>query len=88
MFLAIAQDIHVSPDGRFVYGSNRVKDAEGQIVIFSIDQDSGELTLVGHEPCGGITPRNFALHPSGDWMLVANNSKWHATSSHRRQSAS
>jgi hypothetical protein len=63
----------VSPDGRFCYGSNRVRDAEGAIVIFSVNQATGELVLVGHEPCGGVTPRNFALHPSGRWLLVANS---------------
>ena len=57
---------------RFVYGSNRVKDSDGLIVTFAIDQTSGMLTPVGWTPSGGATPRNFALAPSGRHMLVAN----------------
>ena len=67
-------DIHVSPDGRFVYASNRVKAAEGLLAIFAIDAESGALTPSGHVGTGGETPRNFALHPSGDWIIVANQS--------------
>lgn len=62
-------DIHVSPDGRFVYASNRGHDS---IVIFAVDQDSGALSLVGHTPCGGATPRNLALTPSGNTLFSAN----------------
>lgn len=62
-------DIHVSPDGRFLFGSNRGHDS---IVTFRIDDESGRLTLVGHTPSGGKTPRNFAVDPSGNFLLVAN----------------
>ncbi len=61
-------DIHVSPDGRFLYASNRLK-ADG-IAIFSIDKKSGLLTKVGYQPTG-IHPRNFALSPDGRHLLVA-----------------
>jgi 6-phosphogluconolactonase len=61
--------VAVSPDGRFVYGSNRGHDS---IAIWAVDPASGELTLVGHEPTRGQTPRNFTLDPSGDWLLAAN----------------
>lgn len=64
-------DVHVAPSGRFVYGSNRGHDS---IVIFAIDQDSGRLTLVGHEPTRGSTPRNFALDPTGTYLFAANQS--------------
>ena len=63
--------MHVHPNGKFVYGSNR-SDAESTLVIFSIDQSSGELTLVGHEPTRGAHPRNFEIDPSGKVLLVAN----------------
>ena len=53
-------DIHVSPDGRFVYGSNRLRGAEGSIVVFAVEEDGG-LRLVEHAPSGGLVPRNFAL---------------------------
>ena len=62
-------DVHASPSGRFVYGSNRGHDS---IAIFEVDQDSGRLTLVDHEPTQGKTPRNFAIDPTGTFLLAAN----------------
>jgi 6-phosphogluconolactonase len=62
-------DIHVSSDGRFVYGSNRGHDS---IVVFGIDPDSGMLSPVQHEGTGGEWPRNFALDPTGRFLLAAN----------------
>jgi 6-phosphogluconolactonase len=61
-------DIHISPDGRFVYGSNRGHDS---LAIFEIDA-SGMLTLRGHAATGGHWPRNFALAPDSATVLVAN----------------
>ena len=55
-------DVHVSPSGRFVYGSNRGHDS---IVVFAIDGDTGRLDYVGHESTLGRTPRNFAIDPTG-----------------------
>ncbi|MAU27117.1 MAG: 6-phosphogluconolactonase [Muricauda sp.] len=62
-------DIHLSPDGRFLYGSNR---GENTIVIFSVDGASGKLRLVGRESVQGDWPRNFAISPDGSHLLVAN----------------
>jgi len=62
-------DIQISPDGRFLYGSNRGHDS---IPIFAVDQDSGSLLFVDYCPCGGATPRNLALTPSGNHLLSAN----------------
>ena len=62
-------DIHLSPDGRFLYGSNR---GENTIVIFSVDKTTGEINLVGRESVRGDWPRNFTLDPSGNFLLVAN----------------
>jgi 6-phosphogluconolactonase len=64
-----AADIHVSPGGKFLYGSNR-GDAN-EIVIYSIDK-KGLLTLVGRQATQGRNPRNFAIDPSGNYLLVAN----------------
>ncbi len=61
-------DIHVSPDGRFVYASNRLK-ADG-IAIFAIDQTNGMLTHAGYQ-LTGPHPRNFIITPNGRYMLVA-----------------
>ncbi len=62
-------DVHVHPSGRFVYGSNRGHDS---IVAFAIDQSTGRLTLIGHEPTGGKWPRNFGIDPTGAFLLTAN----------------
>ena len=62
-------DVHVSPSGKFVYGSNRGHDS---IVIFAIDEHTGRLTLVGHESTQGEIPRNFAIDPGGTLLLAAN----------------
>lgn len=64
-----AAEIEVSPDGRFVYASNRGHDSIG---IFSIDQASGRLTPVGWQASQGKTPRFFTIEPGGRLMLVAN----------------
>ncbi len=61
--------IVVSPDGRFVYGSNRGHDS---IASFALQPESLGLLSTGHAPAGGRTPRNFALDPSGRWLLAAN----------------
>lgn len=62
-------DIQIAPDGRFIYGSNRGHDS---IVIFAVNDHDGTLSLVGHMPCGGATPRNLALTPSGNRLFSAN----------------
>lgn len=62
-------DIHVSPSGRFLYGSNRGHDS---IVVFAIDAETGRLDYAGHEPTQGRTPRNFAIDPTGTFLLAAN----------------
>jgi 6-phosphogluconolactonase len=59
----------VAPDGRFVYGSNRGHDS---IAIWPVDPDTRELGLASHQPSGGNWPRNFALDPTGGWLLAAN----------------
>ena len=62
-------EIRVHPTGKFVYCSNRGHDS---IAVFAIDEKSGKLTFVEHEPSGGKTPRNFCIDPSGDYLLAAN----------------
>jgi 6-phosphogluconolactonase len=62
-------DVHVSPSGKFLYGSNRGHDS---IVIYAIDESRGTLILVGHESTRGRTPRNFAIDPTGTYLLAAN----------------
>jgi 6-phosphogluconolactonase len=64
-------DIHISPDGVFLYASNRW-DNENTISIFSINKDNGRLTLIGHQSTYGDHPRNFTLDPTGNFLIVAN----------------
>lgn len=63
-------DIHVSPDGKFLYCSNRGE--SNSITIFKINPDDGTLTVTGHQPTLGQAPRNFNFDPSGNFLLVAN----------------
>lgn len=67
-------DIHISPDGRFLYGSNRGHDS---IVVYAIDMSTGKLTLVEHASTLGGHPRNFALSPDGRFLLAANRDSNH-----------
>lgn len=63
-------DIHISPDGKFLYASNRGN--ENNITIFSIDKATGKLSLKGYQSTLGIQPRNFMIDPSGNYLLAAN----------------
>lgn len=63
-------DIHLSPDGKFLYVSSR-GDAN-VIAIFSADKKKGTLTLKEFQPTLGKTPRNFNFDPTGKYLLVAN----------------
>lgn len=62
----------VHPSGKFVYVSNR--DPYNSIAVFSVDPQTRKLTAVGHQGKGVKTPRNFAIEPTGQYMLVANQS--------------
>lgn len=62
-------DLHVSPDGKFLYGSNR---GHNSIVIYKINPANGKLTLVGFQSTMGSTPRNFTIDPTGKFLLAAN----------------
>jgi 6-phosphogluconolactonase len=63
-------DIHVSPDGKFLYASNRGK--ENNIAIFRIDNKTGKLILKGYQSTMGEVPRNFCIDPTGNYLLAAN----------------
>lgn len=61
-------DIHLSPDGKFLYASNRLK-ADG-IAIFAVNAEDGTLTRVGYQ-LTGLHPRHFNITPNGKYLLVA-----------------
>lgn len=69
-------DLHLTPDARFLYVSNRdgtdrnSPTGKDSIVGFKVDPDSGHLTLIGHNPCERV-PRSFTIHPSGKYLYVA-----------------
>jgi 6-phosphogluconolactonase len=64
-----AAEIAVRHDGRFLYASNRGHDS---IVVYSIDAQSGELTLRQRVSSRGKVPRFFTFDPTNHWLIVAN----------------
>jgi 6-phosphogluconolactonase len=62
-------DVHVHPNGRFLYMSNR---GHNSIAVFAIDRATGRLSPLQLMSTGGDWPRNFAIDPSGEFLLVAN----------------
>lgn len=61
-------DIQITPNGRFIYASNRLK-GDG-VAIFEVDSLSGELESVGYQETGAH-PRNMSISPNGKFILVA-----------------
>ncbi|MBN3765350.1 lactonase family protein [Burkholderia sp. Ac-20365] len=65
-----AAAIHLSPDGRFLYASNR-GDAN-EIVIYAVDPANGHIREVGRQSSLGKAPREFSIDPTGKWLIVGN----------------
>ena len=61
-------DVHVHPNGKFLYGSNRGHDS---IVIYALDA-AGQPQLRGHEATRGAWPRAFMIDPRGQYLVVGN----------------
>jgi 6-phosphogluconolactonase len=61
-------DLKITPDGRFLYGTNRGHDS---IAAYRIGED-GRLTLLGIHSSNGKGPQNLAITAGGDWLLCAN----------------
>ncbi len=69
-------EIALSPDGRFIYGSNRGADS---LSIFAVSPRDHTLSLIGHEATGGKIPRCFGIDPSGNSPLspqTRNQTRW------------
>lgn len=62
-------DLHLSPDGRFLYGTNR---GHNSIVSYQVDATTGQLTFLERQDVHGKWPRNFMIDPTGNYLLVAN----------------
>jgi 6-phosphogluconolactonase len=60
-------EIYMSPDGRFLYGSNR---GVGSIAVYSVDKSTGMLTKVQDAATGGTTIRSFGIDPSGQFVIA------------------
>ena len=65
-----AAEVVLDPTEKFLYASNRGDD--NSIAVFAVDPKKGTLTAIEYVPTGGKTPRNFAIDPSGQWLLAAN----------------
>jgi 6-phosphogluconolactonase len=65
-----AAEIAVHPSGKFLYASNRAD--HNSIAVFAIDAGKGTLTPVDWTPTQGKNPRNFAIDPTGGYLLAAN----------------
>jgi 6-phosphogluconolactonase len=80
-----AGTVHVHPNGRFVYGANRAeatrefkgqqvfKGGENSIVVYSINQSTGEPTPIQHIETQKIHPRTFHIDPSGRLLVAEHN---------------
>lgn len=64
-----SSDIHISPDGKFLYAVNRGK--ENNIAIFSV-AENGFLTNIGYQSAFGKHSRVFAIDESGKFLIVTN----------------
>jgi 6-phosphogluconolactonase len=62
-----ASDIHVTPDGRFLYAAERTSSSIG---AFSVDMTSGKLAYLGSTPTER-QPRGFRIDPTGRFMVVS-----------------
>jgi 6-phosphogluconolactonase len=65
-----AAALHFSPNGKFLYASNRAN--ANELVIYSVDAQTGTLMPVGHQESLGKKPRDFCIDPTGKFLLVAN----------------
>ena len=64
-----SSDVHISPDGKFLYASNRGK--ENNIAIFKI-KENGTLESIGYQSVKGKHPRTFAIDETGKFIIVTN----------------
>ncbi len=65
-----AADIHVSPDGKFLYGTTRADINE--VVAYSIDQKTGKLSFAGRQSTLGKGSRTFEIDPAGNFLVLTN----------------
>lgn len=61
-----AADVHVHPNGKYLYMSNR---GHNSLAMYSIDKD-GMIKLIGQQDTKGKTPRNFMIDLKGEFIMV------------------
>jgi len=62
-------DIVITPDGQYLYATNR---GHNSIAKIAIDTSSGKMTMLGTQSCGGDWPRAFVIDPTGKYLIVGN----------------
>jgi 6-phosphogluconolactonase len=62
-------EIQIDQTGKWLYVTNRGHDS---IAHYAVDAGKGTLTLVGHIPAGGRTPRNITIDPTNRFLISAN----------------
>lgn len=82
----MASTVHVHPNGRFVYGAERAdattefagqrvfSGGENTVLVYAIDQHTGEPTLIQRIDTRGMHPRTFSIDPSGRMLIAGNKS--------------
>lgn len=70
-----AADLQVTPDGRFLYASER---GSSTLAGFAIDSSDGTLTPIGHTATEQV-PRGFAIDPTGKFLLSVGQESHHLT---------
>lgn len=82
--MQLSSGIHVHPNGRFVYVSNRSREVEkvgdvevfsggtNDVAVFAIDPQTGVPTFIQRVDTLGIFPRTFGIDESGRVMVVGN----------------
>jgi 6-phosphogluconolactonase (cycloisomerase 2 family) len=80
-----ASTLHVHPNGRFLYGANRSQDlvdfngkkvykgGENSIVVYTLNQQTGEPTAIQHIETQKLHPRTFHIDPSGRMLVAQHN---------------
>ena len=80
-----AGTVHVHPNGGYLYGANRAQDTidvdgkkvfkggENSIVVYSINQSTGEPVQIQNIETHAIHPRTFHIDPSGRMLVAQHN---------------
>ncbi len=67
--------IRITPDGRFLYVTNR---GHNSVAMFAVDSKSGRLTWLGSAATPGEVPQSLAIDPTGRWLIATDMRSGHA----------